>query len=124
MEKIIFVYNKDAGFMNGVFDFFHKIVKPATYDCSLCSVTYSNFGMRQTWKDFIESLPLESAFYHKDEFIAHLKSDSDFKLPAIFILKENGLIPLVSREELNQSDLAELMKLIERGLGNFNFNNS
>src|SRR5574343_7216 len=117
MEKLIFVYNKDNGFMNGIFDFFHKLIKPDTYNCSLCMVTYNYFGMRQAWKTYLNSLPFEQEFYHKNEFdsIFLMKEKSEY--PAIFFQKDDlSLVPLVSREELNQSDLVELMKLINDGL--------
>jgi len=39
----IFVYNADSGPINGLKDYFHKIIKPETYECNLCAVTFGNF---------------------------------------------------------------------------------
>ena len=66
--KIIFVYNADSGIINTVKDYFHKIVKPSTYQCNLCSLTFDNLGMKKGWKTFVDDLEPEIEFLHKDEF--------------------------------------------------------
>ena len=38
--KLIFVYNAKSGKLNALFDIAHKIVKPETYQCSLCAITH------------------------------------------------------------------------------------
>ena len=50
---LLFVYNADSGKLNALKDAIHKVVKPSTYPCSLCTVTYGNLGMKRTWKTFI-----------------------------------------------------------------------
>jgi len=65
---IIFVYNADSGPINGLKDYFHKIIKPETYRCNLCAVTFGNFGMKNSWRKFINSLKNDVKFLHRDEF--------------------------------------------------------
>lgn len=99
--------------MNGIFDFFHKVMKPATYNCSLCQITYNYLGMRAAWKTFLSSLPVETKFYHKDEFNRFYSAAHPTSFPAIFLEKDKEIIQIVTSDELNQTDLVELMKLIK-----------
>jgi len=46
---IIFVYNADSGPINGLKDYFYKIIKPETYECNLCAVTFGNFLVKSIW---------------------------------------------------------------------------
>ncbi|MEO1237919.1 MAG: hypothetical protein AAFX76_14135 [Planctomycetota bacterium] len=68
--KLIFVYNADAGRLHAAFDSLHKLVSPGTYACSLCAVTHHPLGMKQRWRDFVEALPAEVEFLHRDEAVA------------------------------------------------------
>lgn len=66
--RLVFVYNANAGRLNGLIDSAHKLLSPDTYQCALCEITHGAFGERQAWKEFKASLPMPIAFYHKDEF--------------------------------------------------------
>jgi hypothetical protein len=68
MEQLIFVYNADSGFSNGLLDTGRRIFQLKKYPCALCMVTYGPFGMKQDWKDFTATLPSKVNFMHKDEF--------------------------------------------------------
>jgi hypothetical protein len=74
-------------------------------------LTYGNFSIKQGWKSFIESLPVEAIFLHKDEFTHRYKMDA--ALPSIFI-QSNALIEkFISRYEIERCrSLEELKKLI------------
>ena len=61
-QKLIFVYNADSGFLNTLGDFAHKIVRPSTYPCNLCAVTFGNLGMKMEWKKFVNSLDVNLTF--------------------------------------------------------------
>ncbi len=112
-SKLIFVYNADGDLFGKVTDFAHKIFSPATYACSLCSLTYDNFGIKKEWADFINELDADLEFYHKDEFIkryTNLKSE----LPAIFINENGNLRELINTKTINSfSSLDELKKSIK-----------
>lgn len=114
MAKLIFVYNAESGFMNGMFDFFHKLIHPSTYACSLCMITYNYKGMRSAWKKQLESLPIEKEFLHTDAFAQANLSDISYSLPAVFIASDHSpLEEVVSSEELNTLDLPGLMLKIK-----------
>lgn len=116
MQKIIFVYNADSGIMNGMFDFFHKLVKPATYDCSLCMITYNYKGMRNAWKQHIQSLPIESEFYHKNQFEAKFPNETAHNFPMVLFQENSEFVSLISKEELESIDLPGLMSLLKEKL--------
>ncbi|MBC7930780.1 MAG: hypothetical protein H7Z38_09495, partial [Rubrivivax sp.] len=55
-HALVFVYNADSGLFNALTDIAHKAFSPATYQCNLCALTHSTFGMRKGWKRFLETL--------------------------------------------------------------------
>ena len=66
-REIVFVYNADGTISGKAKDFVHKIVRPSTYDCQLCAVTYGFVGMKAQWRDFLASLDATVSFLHRDE---------------------------------------------------------
>ena len=98
-QLLIFVYNTDSGLFNSIADFAHKIILPKTYQCSLCALTYGNFTMKQEWESFIQQLPAETVFLHKDEFFKKHKLQT--KLPAVFIRGTDKPELLVTDTEIN-----------------------
>lgn len=113
MDKIIFVYNADSGLFNSITDAAHKTLRPGTYACNLCRLTYGNLTMKKKWKEFIESLDLEAEFLHKDEFKNQF-SDKDIQLPAV--LSEEGEVLITAPEINDQDSLEDLMSLMCRQL--------
>ncbi len=108
---LLIVYNADGGLFSMVSDALHKVVSPSTYPCSLCALTYGPVAMHRAWRLFLEQLPLEKAFHHRDDFARDFPGQQ-MDLPAI-LLREHGeaLEVLVGREEL--SAIAGLQELIE-----------
>lgn len=84
--KLVFVYNADSGFLNSLLDIGHKIIKPETYTCNLCSLTFGNFAENAKWKEFREGSAHEMEFLHRDEF----EGKYGLKLDCPVILKEVG----------------------------------
>jgi hypothetical protein len=109
--KLIFVYNADSGFLNALGDFAHKIVRPSTYACNLCAVTFGNLGMKMEWKQFVNNLDLDVEFLHKDEFREKYKKDGEF--PSVYI-KNTDFKVFISQTEMNaiknQHELMDLVK--------------
>lgn len=66
-RRFVFVYNADGGVWNLLQDAAHKILRPSTYPCSLCGLTYGALGMKRTWARFVRTLPGEVEFLHRDE---------------------------------------------------------
>jgi hypothetical protein len=106
---IIFVYNANGGFFNGVSDYIHKFVSPQTYECNLCAITYDNLGMKKQWKSYIAELKLPTKFLHKDEFSKEFPNYANFTLPAILIQNGEILEVLFSSEELNSLSTEEIL---------------
>ncbi len=109
-KTLIFVYNADSGLWNGALDVMHKVFSPKTYSCNLCGITYGALSVKKEWAEFIEKLPLETDFLHRDEF--QKQFDNKAELPAVFLTENDAIEPFISAQEMNQMDLKELKKAI------------
>lgn len=110
--QLILVYNADSGLLNALVHAVHKAVRPETYECSLCALTYGAVSMRSEWRRFLASLKMEKVFHHRDDF-AEAFPGHDFDLATILI-REQGHEPevLVSSADLDGiENLAELIDL-------------
>jgi hypothetical protein len=117
MKKLLFVYNADAGVANAIKDSLKKSLTPKKYECALCQITYGVAFMKPEWKKFIQSLPYEIEFLHRDEFTKQY--GTQYKLPAIFSFENKKLIELVSVKDIESAgDLSELKEVVSRKLGN------
>lgn len=107
--KLIFVYNAKSGKLNALFDIAHKILKPETYQCSLCALTHDALSEKKIWSDFKARTSLELEFLHKDEFEKQYGQARDYP-----VILENSapLRTLIGRDELNR--LRNVEELIER----------
>jgi len=115
--QLIFVYNAEAGALNGLLDTLHKTLSPQTYACSLCRLTYGAVSMRAEWKKFVQDLGLPTRFLHRQEFISEFPALRHQPLPAAFW--QNAAAEwhlLVSKEEFDQADLPSLMHLVRARL--------
>ncbi len=98
-------------------DGLHKLLRPETYPCSLCALTYGAVSMRRAWRRFLDCLPHAKVFHHKDDFAAAFPA-IDIALPAILIAQQQGTPEiLVSAAELNAlPDLDALIALVTQRL--------
>ncbi|MFX1288952.1 MAG: hypothetical protein ACFFFY_10405 [Promethearchaeota archaeon] len=108
-EKLVFIYNADSGLVNTVKDFWHKALRPSTYQCNLCRTTFGVFGAKKEWKTFIKELKIESEFLHKDEFLEKYDIE-DAKYPSAYILKNGNLKLLITQEDMNKIESLEEME--------------
>lgn len=117
MNKLIFVYNADSGYLNVALDMAHKIFSPATYPCSLCDLTYGIFKIRPEWEDFIQNSPLPFEFLHKDEFLKDYPNHASTILPTV-LAEENGKLEVfIPADQLQKlKSIGELKALILRAL--------
>ena len=121
-RALLFVYNADRGMFNTLSDMAHKVFSPRTYSCNLCALTYSTFSMRGEWKEFIESLEVELAFLHRDEFRKRGEGSggdggTEVDLPAIFLKEDPGLEVLADAASINAcKTMDELKDLIRERL--------
>jgi len=115
--KLIFVYNAEAGWVNGALDSAHKLISPKTYRCSLCAVTHHTLGMRGRWKRFVEQLEMEIGFSHRAEAEARYPIMKGVAWPAVLHEGADGVEVWLSAEQLEQAEsLPELEQLITRRL--------
>ena len=112
MPVLIFVYNADSGLFNTLADIGHKLFSPETYPCDLCMLTHGVLREREPWRAFVEQLPLETRFLHRDEFRREFPQ-VDTPLPAVFLQREDRISLCVDARSLhNCKNLDELQDLI------------
>ena len=117
-NKLIFVYNANAGAVNGLLDSAHKIVSPSTYECSLCSITHGVFTEEKLWAAFRKSSTTEMDFLHKDEFLKQYRSKwlPAYTFPIVLISDDKGLGVFITTETLNAvTTQEELIRLVAEG---------
>lgn len=110
-NRLVFVYNADSGLFNTASDIAHKLFSPDTYARDLCALTHGYFSMRKRWGAFIESLPLDSEFLHRDQFRERYP-EIDAALPAVFRHRDGKLVELLSARAIG--DCRSLEELEER----------
>ncbi len=118
--QLLFVYNADSGLVNAARDLVHKTVRPSTYACNLCALTFSGLGMRSEWARFVDDLGVPVVFLHRDELkegygVEHMP------LPVVLTYDAQGTAVLISADEINAlGTLPDLMGLVSsrvKGLG-------
>jgi hypothetical protein len=116
--RLIMVYNADSGMLNMLKDGLHKLIRPQTYPCSLCALTYGPVMMRGKWRRFLENLGGTTIFLYRDTFRQDHHA-RDLPLPAILLARGPGQPEiLISAEELDaMPDLHALIALVEARLG-------
>ena len=118
--SLVFVYHAESGLFQGLVDMAHKTFSPQTYLCNLCALTFSTFGMRKGWKQFLETLRLPLEFLHADQ-LKQQYGDSGTALPAIFMKKDGELELWIDADSINacrtMDDLKQLITdRLEQGL--------
>lgn len=112
-DKLIFVYNADSSVFSRVSGTIKKVVTPSKYECNLCMVTHGAVSMKDEWREFLDALPFEKEFLHRDEFQKQYPELESTKLPAIFISQNNTLSLLVSSDDINmQKNIIGLKNII------------
>jgi hypothetical protein len=114
--RLIFVYNADAGFMNGMMDSLHKTISPGTYDCALCAITHGFFSMDKSWRAYLKALPIAAEFFHRKDFL-EAYPHAQAQLPAILLDRDGALSELIGAEEMRGlSDVNALSAALDNAL--------
>lgn len=117
ISTLIFVYNASDGLFSAIADYLHKNISPQTYECNLCAITYDNFGMKKTWKDYLKNLPVQKIFLHKQEFQKRFPNFADQSLPLILCKMDDLTSVLLTSVDLNEQKTQEdLMTKIDQKL--------
>ena len=73
--------------------------------------------MKGEWRKFIESLPHEVIFLHRDEFRKQYPDQKNVQLPAVFRADAPEPQLLISHIEINKANnLSELIEIVNRFL--------
>lgn len=116
-KKVIFVYNADSGLLNALRDTVYKIVSPDTYGCNLCRITFGAISMEEQWHSYIESLPHDVEFLHRDDFKKRFPEYAEVKLPALFIVDDGQLRVALEAKEIGAvKDIPGLISLTNDAL--------
>jgi hypothetical protein len=107
-DKLVFVYNADSGFFNLLADMAHKIVSPETYNCQLCMLTHGHVGMREQWKEYLESIDAKLEFLHRDEFLKKYGQHTA-ALPALFLVRGGEAELFMSEAEINRCETLDAL---------------
>jgi hypothetical protein len=112
-SALVFVYNANSGLFNTVGDMAHKLFSPQTYHCNLCALTYSTFGMRKSWQEFLATLEIPFEFLHADELEKRFFI-KDVRLPAIFKKQGERLTLLIAADAIDKCSTIEELKFLIR----------
>jgi len=116
-DKLIFIYNAKSGLLAGLSDIVIKTIMPSQYQCNLCKITYGPLSMKEEWAQFLETLPQEKVFLHKDELVNTYKELINYSLPAIFLQHNNQFSLLIPQDKLNSlKSLLELQEALKSAL--------
>ncbi len=115
--QVLFVYNADGTVAGKVRDFLHKALRPDTYPCQLCAVTYGYVSMRAEWREFVASLDADVEFLHRDELRAEHSVVAAGELPAAWQSVDGMWQPLVDAPTMNAClDLQSLIAVVRRSM--------
>jgi len=98
-ERLLIVYNAEAGLIAGAKDSLHKLLRPDTYPCSLCALTHGTVRMDPRWKRFLSRMPIDVRVYHRSDFRARYP-DFDLALPAVLLERGREAELLIGADEL------------------------
>lgn len=116
MNRILFVHNAHSGLGNALLDGVHKMVRPKTYPCKLCALTYGAVRVKKDWEMFYKSLDVPVDFMYKDQFDKKFPGHP-FKLPAAFADDGMNLELKISSDDFDKlKDLDELIALAREKL--------
>lgn len=118
MERtLIFVYNAQSDAFSALFDYAHKLFKPSTYQCDLCSLTHHNLGERKAWKVFKEQSSIEMKFRYIRQFENEFNQSLTY--PVIVMKKGDQLEVFMTKLEISQlKSVEELTWELEKRLIN------
>ena len=114
---LLFVWNADSGWQHALMDSLHKVLRPESYPCSLCRLTYGAAGPREAWKRFLKDWDRPAYFLHRDEFRGMDPEGrwDELPLPAVLERRSGQWAPVVSAQTLSGLEsLDQLTGLLEK----------
>ncbi len=110
-KALIFVYNASSGVNNSLLDSVQKLLKPESYECKLCELTFGVISENKKWKAFRKQSDMEMIFLHKEEYQKKFKSKFEqlYDLPVVLYQDNYDLSLVIGKEELNQIEEVEIL---------------
>jgi hypothetical protein len=99
-DALVIVYNADEGLGAALFDAAHKLIRPDTYPCDLCAITYGVVNMKGAWRDWLKAQPFAAEFHHRQDFARAYPALSRLPLPAILRRDGDELTLLLAAEDM------------------------
>lgn len=116
-DALIIVYNADEGLGAALFDAVHKLVRPDTYPCDLCAITYGSLSMRGQWRDWLKAQAFAVEFYHRQDFHRQYPAHVATPLPTIFRRDGATVQPLIAADAMHKDmPVSELILMVEKAL--------
>ena len=113
-RRLLFVYNADTGLLERLQHIAWSQLRPSTYPCRLCKLTYGALGMRGEWRRFARTLPADPLFLHADELRARHPGLGAVELPALFEEQGGELRTLIPATEMQAlANLGALIALVQ-----------
>ena len=81
VDRLIFVYDGDAGMVNALIDTARKLL--VVKGCALCSITHGLLGERGDWRSCREEIGVPVEGYHRDDVPGPLKELIKDRLPCV-----------------------------------------
>ncbi len=98
--KLIFVYNAKNGIFNSSVDFFHKMISPKTYPCSLNLLTQGSKKEKEIWTKFVNETSQKIVFHHIDDFEGQYRTTYDY--PVVVREEEDQMRVIFTKEQLSK----------------------
>ncbi len=116
-DALVIVYNADEGLGAMLFDAVHKLLRPETYPCDLCAITYGPVSMRGAWRDWLKAQPFAAEFYHRQDFFRAFPALIELPLPAIMRRDGSALTLLLGPQQMEPAmTVGSLIVAVETAL--------
>ena len=115
--RLVFVYNAKSGLLSAARDGLHKLLSPATYPCSLCTLTYGAVSMKRRWARYVAGLPYPVAFHYRDTASQRGWWGPEAPLPVALRVSGGAVEVLLSASDIDAcEDLDALMSAVTEAL--------
>ena len=115
---LVVVWNADHGWQHALFDGLHKWLRPQTYPCDLCRLTYGLIRPKRSWTEFVEACGRPVHFIYRDQYGAVMvdgPEEPDF--PMALERRDGSWKVLLSAREIQKiGTLEELIHILEEAL--------
>lgn len=102
INKLLLVFDADAGAMNALIDSTRKLF--SINGCSLCSITHGILGEKSEWKSCRDALLVPIDYIHRNELTGTLAKFSDLPLPSVLAETKDGIEVLMNPRVLSRCE--------------------